>query len=61
MVNWNETKAFLQERMNGTPEIGLILGSGLGVLADLVRAVRQVGVDFRQGVDPLLDQAARAV
>ncbi|MDX5323443.1 MAG: purine-nucleoside phosphorylase [Exiguobacterium sp.] len=34
MVNWNETKAFLQERMNGTPEIGLILGSGLGVLAD---------------------------
>lgn len=34
MVNWDETKAFLQERMNGTPEIGLILGSGLGVLAD---------------------------
>ncbi|MBR3320902.1 MAG: purine-nucleoside phosphorylase, partial [Exiguobacterium sp.] len=34
MVNWNETKAYLQERMGSTPEIGLILGSGLGVLAD---------------------------
>lgn len=34
MINWNETKTFLEGKMTGTPEIGLILGSGLGVLAD---------------------------
>lgn len=29
--------SFIKERMEGTPEIGLILGSGLGVLADEIK------------------------
>ncbi|WP_114571570.1 purine-nucleoside phosphorylase [Exiguobacterium flavidum] len=33
-VNWNETRDFLEGKMQARPEIGLILGSGLGVLAD---------------------------
>ncbi|MCK2157833.1 purine-nucleoside phosphorylase [Exiguobacterium sp. 17-1] len=33
-VNWNETRAYLESKMQAKPEIGLILGSGLGVLAD---------------------------
>lgn len=33
-VNWNETRSFLESKMQAKPEIGLILGSGLGVLAD---------------------------
>ncbi|OES44440.1 purine-nucleoside phosphorylase [Domibacillus iocasae] len=32
----NEAAQFLNEKLNQTPEIGLILGSGLGVLADEV-------------------------
>ncbi|MCT4779753.1 MULTISPECIES: purine-nucleoside phosphorylase [Exiguobacterium] len=33
-VNWNETRSYLESKMQAKPEIGLILGSGLGVLAD---------------------------
>ncbi|WP_286171883.1 purine-nucleoside phosphorylase [Gracilibacillus phocaeensis] len=34
MKQLNEATNFLQQRINGKPAIGLILGSGLGVLAD---------------------------
>lgn len=32
----NEASAYIKKQMNGTPEIGLILGSGLGVLAEKI-------------------------
>ena len=36
MLKLNETKKFLEERMTIKPKIAIILGSGLGPLADLV-------------------------
>lgn len=32
----NQAKSFIQKQLKATPQIGLILGSGLGVVADLI-------------------------
>ncbi len=37
MEQIQETKQYIQNQLNGVPQIGLILGSGLGVLADQIQ------------------------
>lgn len=41
----NETNSFIKERINCTPEIGLILGSGLGTLADEIENSVELSYD----------------
>lgn len=38
----NEAASFLKEKLDFTPTLGLILGSGLGVLADLLEDVKTI-------------------
>jgi purine-nucleoside phosphorylase len=42
----NETKSFIQERINYKPEIGMILGSGLGVLAEEIEEA--IRIDYKE-------------
>jgi xanthosine phosphorylase len=48
-VSWNEAAAVLTERAGLRPRVGVVLGSGLGAVADAVEGAAAVGYDELPG------------